>query len=69
MSDKMGICVCCSMTWRKGGWRGNGPLRWGYCARCMNCAQSAPFWRRRDHIINWVVRWLFNLRSENNERG
>ena len=70
MSDKIGICVCCGLTWRKGGTRGNEPLRWGYCSTCLVCAgPTSASWRRRDRIINWLVRWLFNLRSENNERA
>mgnify|MGYP003631880958 FL=1 len=63
MSDKTGRCVCCSGGWQKG--RGYG--RWGYCSACSQCAGSTSvYWRRRDRIINWIVRGLYSLRSEGN---
>lgn len=64
MSDKTGRCVCCSGGWQKG--RGYG--RWGYCSACSQCAGSTSvYWRRRDRIINWIVRGLYSLRSEGNK--
>jgi hypothetical protein len=65
MSDKTGRCVCCS-----GGWQKGGASRWGYCSTCFRCAgPTSASWRRRDRIINWVVRWMYSLRSEDNQHA
>ena len=65
MSDKTGRCVCCSRGWQK-----KGAGRWGYCSTCYSCAgPTSAYWRRRDRIINWVVRGLYSLRSEDNQHA
>ena len=65
-SPKTGTCVCCSLRWHKRG----RVSRWGYCSACFLCAGPiGAGGRHRDRIINRIVRWLYNLRSENNQRA